>query len=1285
MKFRDGGPSLCVNAAPVRIAELVASDIPCGDLFAVTEVSFDDWGSYDAVLRPSNTLPDSCDDYPAQTVTADDLTFEDCASLDPADDATRYCVDYVYDEHRHTDIADVTDNHGVSSHATYEPRNGRLATRTDENGNLTTYTYDPQGRLESVIAPREQPGPPGSPATIAYHYGGLDATLNHAGAHTWATASSYDSFNDGNLIDTATFVDGMGRVVQRKRDAQVDGVSGEARIVEGAIEYDALGRAVKEWYPVVEQMATHQLTVYNTSTSESGPATTHVPVTAPIRRTYDVFDRLLLQTLPDGSVERVAYDFAVLPQYDGNITMSRVKATDPLGKTVTRWLDVGGAVFRSEEAAAPATNLPGDPLAALPASAALQAARIKASVSTPAVVPTRFDYDRLGRLITVIDAGGAVTTHTYDFQDNVTSTDTPDGGLVERTFAPSGQALTVARAVGTLATYEYDRDRLTGVTYNDDTPAVAYEYGDDPAENTVGRVNRVVDGSMDRTYGYDVDGNVARETATRAAAPWSNGTAGAPATWETIWRYDSLGRVDLLTYPDGEDLQYDYDLGGRPSSVISQAPQHTLYDQYGVAVPRADVEIVYISAVRYDQFGEATFLRTGTGVETRYTYQPARRFLATVDTDARAAAQYDGTTSTARPLQRLRYTYDSVGNVRDATNKLYDLPTDTKVTDLGPPPVNNVPGPSQHAYTYDGHYRLIGGTATYVDRTELRQYTYESDYAANGTLVSKRQVTTTTSTTSNKPGGSTSGNGKKGNGSGTGTTTTERTCESNTGSGGGSFNQDPETTYVIASGDLVYAEDGTADLHQLVRSGNRTYTYDDNGNMTGWVQPCAGGTSTISRTFEWDAENRVTRIAEGNNDTDYRYSAEGHRTLERGPGGVTWFVNEHWRTVNDGHRYANIFLGEQVIASHRTSSAASAPAPCTPTATNPCTCDSGDACRVVDVTQCNLATRVYDAATSTCQPKQTRTIHFLHKDLQGSMRVATDEVGKVFQYMEYVPNGRPWVAGQSTIKDTPYLFAGGWTDTTYDLVNFGERWYEPREENFLSPEPLLEENPYAAVDDPAVLSAYTYAASNPLRYVDPDGHDAKTAYNGYDLGENYKKHESGDITISVARREKRDAPAITFGGRYSNDADGQQVQAAFAKHADRAQRFSTVLSISTEDGVRKVRVFGVTAKRTQVADQAAPDPGPGDTGADAADAPTAPPRPVSAPPQPGAADSAAPSNSPPHGGSGASDGAGDGAAAAAPPQANAADAAGGDDAPAPKPPPSPSPNAAAPDDAGPDT
>jgi len=339
---------------------------------------------------------------------------------------------------------------------------------------------------------------------------------------------------------------------------------------------------------------------------------------------------------------------------------------------------------------------------------------------------------------------------------------------------------------------------------------------------------------------------------------------------------------------------------------------------------------------------------------------------------------------------------------------------------------------------------------------------------------------------------------------------------------------------------------------------------------------------------------------------------------------------------------------------------------------------------VANATQCNLATRIYDPTTSTCQPKPTRTIFFFHKDLQGSMRVATDEVGRVFQYVDYLPNGRPWVAGQSTIKDTPYLFAGGWTDTTYDLVNFGDRWYEPREESFASTEPLLEDDPYAAVDDPSVLAAYTYASSNPLRYVDPDGRASKTASNGYDLGANYEKHESGNITISPARRADREAPAITFGGRYSNDANGQKVQKAFSDFKDAVDRYTTILSIKTEDGVRKVRVFGGTVSKKDVGGQTAPDPGPGDSGSDDAAPPSGPPQQVSAPPQPTASDSSAqgPAASGQGGSAASASGGGSSAAQPSPPADDAASS--GDDAASPPPAQPPPPHAASPNAAGPD-
>ncbi len=1289
MQRRDGGPDLCANAAPIRLAELVspASQNDCHeDLYAITEMTFDDHGSVNSVAYPDSERP-ACVDYPEPTIDSAAVSFDGCASLSAEDDARRYCVDYVFDDHRFTDIAEVTDNHGVGSSATYDGKTGRLETRTDENGKVTAFTYDTLGRTKSVAAPRENTD---GIKTITFDHGPFDASLKPDGAHVWAAAHQYDVVHPANTIDTATFVDGMGRVVQHKRDANVDGVAGEVRIVEGAVEYDALGHAAKEWYPTVEKIGDRPLSTYNTNSSESEPpADTFVPKTAPFVRTFDALDRLTKQVLPDGSQETTSYDYAQLPDpthvystvTEGLITMLHRTSTDALGKKMEEWADVGDAIYLRRETPAPANNPDGSagPLGSLPsASPVIVPRRIKTSAGTPGPISTNYEYDRLGRLTAVVDAAGARTTHVYDPTDNDIATDTPDGGLVARTFAPAGNALTESRARGTTATYLWDRDRMIGMRYSDTTPAVDYEYGvkkADPADNTdnvVGRVAQVTDGAMTRTYAYDVDGNVARETAEQAPDPFGKGSNEGAPTWTTRWSYDSLARLRTLTYPGGEVLEHGYDLGGRPTTLVSHTPQTDLFDQYGNVVHRPDLTLHYVDGVTYDQFGTAVSLEHGNGVRTRYTYEPTRRFLAGVKTDSTVKQQVDGTTSVARPLQRLQYTYDVAGNVRDAVNRLYDNGTATKVTGLGPVPENNVPGPSQQSYTYDGFYRLTGGQGTYVDRQQRRDFSLAVDYAPNGNLLGKAQATTTTGTT---------GGGKKGTAAaalaGAGlalaahTTaakpaapTTTTTCDSDSSSGGGTANQDLHNTFTQTAADVEYVKNAAGKtIHQLKRRGARTYTYDATGNLTEWREPCAGGKSEVRRTLDFDAENRVTRIHDGNNDTEYRYDAEGERTLEWGAGGHLWFVNDHWNTANDGHRYANVYLGDEMVAIHRTSSptAQSQPATCTDTVDTPCVCPKDGACVVASAALCP-STQLYDPGTSTCQPRPDVNIHYLHKDLQGSLRVATDEVGKVFQYLDYLPTGKPWVLGQSTIKDTPYLFAGGWTDATYDLVNFGQRWYAPREQQFHSPEPLLAEDPMAAVDDPSLLSAYTYAAANPLRYVDPTGRAP------YETGTDYNKHQRGTFTISEESRAKRVAPAITFGGR--NDGESQKRIEAWDDANETADDISTALKIEqSEDGSWKVKFFGQGKEEA-----AGPGPAPkaGSSGDD--DATTAPPNaPTTAAAK---APDAAPATAAQPTGTAApsSDAAASGPAAAPAPAKGGA----GDGSPAPPPPPPPPPAAAAP-------
>jgi RHS repeat-associated protein len=113
--------------------------------------------------------------------------------------------------------------------------------------------------------------------------------------------------------------------------------------------------------------------------------------------------------------------------------------------------------------------------------------------------------------------------------------------------------------------------------------------------------------------------------------------------------------------------------------------------------------------------------------------------------------------------------------------------------------------------------------------------------------------------------------------------------------------------------------------------------------------------------------------------------------------------------------------------------------------------------------------------------------YFLHKDLQGSTNIVTDQVGDTFQHHEYFPTGEVWVDEKSTIFRTQYQYAGGYADDVRRIIDFGSRWYDQDREMFYSPDPVLVDDPTAILTAPALRSAYSYAGANPLTFVDPGG------------------------------------------------------------------------------------------------------------------------------------------------------------------------------------------------------
>jgi len=110
---------------------------------------------------------------------------------------------------------------------------------------------------------------------------------------------------------------------------------------------------------------------------------------------------------------------------------------------------------------------------------------------------------------------------------------------------------------------------------------------------------------------------------------------------------------------------------------------------------------------------------------------------------------------------------------------------------------------------------------------------------------------------------------------------------------------------------------------------------------------------------------------------------------------------------------------------------------------------------------------------------------------------------------------------------------------------------------FYSPEPLLEQDPAQVIDDPALLPAYTYAESNPLRLVDTTGFDASSV-----LGipaSSVKTGGPGGITLPGPHRTK--------GFRFDDDV----VSILNALKDSRLKSWQFDLAVSTRaDRIKKI-------------------------------------------------------------------------------------------------------------------
>jgi YD repeat-containing protein len=545
--------------------------------------------------------------------------------------------------------------------------NGNPASRTDWNGNVTTYAYDTARNLETSRT--EASGTPQA-RTIGTQW---HATLRVAARIAEPLRITTYVYNgDGGAscgfqADGVTPVPGVlcSKTVQTTTDAS--GAAGFGATLAGlprtwAYTYNANGSVLTIDGPRTDVADVTTYTYYANDDPDPGKrgnvatvgdALGHVTsITA-----YNAHGRPLTIVDPNGLATTLAYDArqrlvsrsvgAELTTYDYDGAGQLVKVTLPDGSSLAYGYDAAHRLTGLSDSLGNRVAYTLDAMGN----------RTQEQVFDPAhtLAQTRSRvYDGLNRLFQEIGAAGQTTQYAYDNQGNVVSIDGPLPGAADVTV----------NAYDALNRLKQVIDPASGVT----------QYG----YNGIDQLVSVTDPrSLATTYSYDGLGNLNAQQSPDTGATSSTYDAAGNLLVQTdakgqatTYAYDALNRVASIAFADGAHHAYTYDQGanaiGRLTRIVETDANGLVtgqtayaYDAHGrvTSDTRTIAGVDYVTAYRYDAAGRLSGMTYPSGRQIEYGLDALGRVAQVSIVPAGGAAQ----------LVALNVVYQPFGGVKGYT------------------------------------------------------------------------------------------------------------------------------------------------------------------------------------------------------------------------------------------------------------------------------------------------------------------------------------------------------------------------------------------------------------------------------------------------------------------------------------------------------------------------------------------------------------------------------------------------------------------------------------------
>nr|WP_315242710.1 SpvB/TcaC N-terminal domain-containing protein [uncultured Flavobacterium sp.] len=929
----------------------------------------------------------------------------------------RMTLEYVYDGDNHQYMTEIKDAFGYQNKMEYDYRFGAVLKTTDRNDQSMIYKLDSKGRMATIQAPYEITS--GKPYTIAYEYF-PEAKV------PYAKTRNYDPELDKD-IEIFTYTDGLGRALQVKKTASLFTQAGspdkEAQIVSGKIIYDGLGRPTTSYYPT-------------TTTTVDNKFSTAVSTVNPTKTEYDEVGRAVKMTLPDGSTNTIAFN---VENYDGVQTLHTTQ-TDALNKISQSYTDAKGKNI---------ARMQNDLLTKFGINALGEIIKVTDAMDHI----TKSSYDWLGRRIEFTHPDAGTTSMKYDLAGNLTSRVTQD---IKNTVPNDGAIV-----------YEYNYNRLESIKYpKNPQNNVQYNYGkSDGTASRRGRLWFVQDASGGQEFFYGKLGEIEKEIRTLRITPTDI------QTYISEFEYDTWNRIQKMTYPDGEVVEYTYNRAGNLQSMQGKKESHT-YD--------------YIKQLSYDEFEQRKYLKYGNDTETNYTYDDVMRRLQQLQVK-----------SGTRQVMNNTYGYDLVGNVLNIKNTA--------------PVVNNtLGGTASHEYQYDDFYRLKSAKATYQGEFTKASYELNMSYNKMHNITKKDLVHTVNNEQKgyvldynydnelhpNAPSkiaeiGKTEPREYIYDGNGNPTSYTEEKSfrkmtwdEENRLMGINDNGRIHQFTY-DAAGERVIKSSG--DSQNVAINGETAATIVHTDDYTGYVSPYfVINKGKFTKHYFEGAGRIVSKLGNGSFAQPLKITAGGInygkltaeqqkaldnyvKTLGVPPGPPTQqgiyatpeftgdpYPSETLKPVEENQEPPEGWPRNPVF-----NAPGDVPGP--PVQFGP------------PVEPANV--KPGEGFTGIGLPEND--IFYFHPDHLGSTSYITTKNGSISQHVEYIAFGEVLFEEHSSSFSSPYLFNGKELDRETNLSYYGARYYDAKASLWLSVDPLAEKF--------AGRSPYEYCFSNPVRFIDPTG------------------------------------------------------------------------------------------------------------------------------------------------------------------------------------------------------